>query len=1101
MDIQIDMARAAERLGNFDASAEHWKHALSSSHKEMPHYWDHVIEGLYVAAKASRSNGHPAFSNQNYYEQKLREFRETIAGIDGFNLPANLETTALKLKAMTILGDAGALDELQTLVTKSSVFSNDSDLEPVLRNYFGAHLDGAHAWILATDIVAERMLLISKVIIPYATKHLPKSALFVALKELELSTLLAGGGLPTFNEIASTIEAVRNGEAASKRPATPAATPPRAMFPDPLFRLLLSVAHATPELLLDLKARLNQQEFGQALRKLGCLVPTFLVCTDAGFPLGGGELFMHQSCRIMHEFGFLCVWTSFSDGGLKPYKNLSLSRTPYYIDHRQPGGVSATQIEAAICKWSPDVVHSQSVTNEHVSEICSQLRIPALIGYHFWEGFVELGAKYNQRIVENVRHHKLVRKPQAMNARSITRYVASDFMKSVYGLLGGREQLKVYYPIPDPGHYEIDQPGRRSHVLQINISRLKGGPILLACLRKLGQNIPFFVVKTEPLSEKLDAEIKAAVERSAGSIYAEYGSVKSYYAHARMVIVPTAVDETFCRVAFEAAMNGIPVVCTRNGFLPDMLGDTGVYLEEDPSAWSDCIQELFEDTDRLERIGNAQRTRLTTMFGNIPSAFIDGALRSLRNSPKRNVGIFTAWSEQGLGYQARQYAELFRKAGYHSHIFSFQPYAAMNAALTVQHNPSDWCSPEHADTIHYSYNDREHVTPQELEQFIRANNVGTLVVPEVCWPQNWSRLNSIEVDNLCICTVPNIETVRKSEIQLHNSTYSTWYNTKIAQTVLTDRGVRNGIYIGHGFGKPRDVGFSAAKQQQLNSRDYISFVHIGGHNSIQRKQTPKVLAAFVEASKFRRDIHLTVTMMSDQSEYIVTDLPPNVTLIDRILSHAEILKLYECCDVSIQVSSHEGLGLGFYELISRGTPVISLDVPPHNEVVLRGKTGWLLKTTDQALPDNDDGIVKAAKFRIKDLTHLLKTLSRADIEPMIVSTCKTFSEQFNELALFTRLLEAMPSEIPLGEVSRRPECFLKTSGAMTEFGRGIARSIWQKERPEWVRIVARSLRALERHIRLLRISINEPACCRIATATGQTCLERGALQNLFEREP
>jgi hypothetical protein len=80
----------------------------------------------------------------------------------------------------------------------------------------------------------------------------------------------------------------------------------------------------------------------------------------------------------------------------------------------------------------------------------------------------------------------------------------------------------------------------------------------------------------------------------------------------------------------------------------------------------------------------------------------------------------------------------------------------MNAALTVQHNPSDWCSPEHADTIHYSYNDREHVTPQELEQFIRANNVGTLVVPEVCWPQNWSRLKSIEVDNLCICTVPNI---------------------------------------------------------------------------------------------------------------------------------------------------------------------------------------------------------------------------------------------------------------------------------------------------------------------------------------------------------
>ena len=56
-----------------------------------------------------------------------------------------------------------------------------------------------------------------------------------------------------------------------------------------------------------------------------------------------------------------------------------------------------------------------------------------------------------------------------------------------------------------------------------------------------------------------------------------YGNVREFYQTARMVIVPTLVDETFCRVAFEAAMNGIPVLCTANGYLPDLLGGDGCF--------------------------------------------------------------------------------------------------------------------------------------------------------------------------------------------------------------------------------------------------------------------------------------------------------------------------------------------------------------------------------------------------------------------------------------------------------------------------------------------------------------------------------------------
>ncbi|MBP7652742.1 glycosyltransferase, partial [Candidatus Dependentiae bacterium] len=39
----------------------------------------------------------------------------------------------------------------------------------------------------------------------------------------------------------------------------------------------------------------------------------------------------------------------------------------------------------------------------------------------------------------------------------------------------------------------------------------------------------------------------------------------------------------------------------------------------------------------------------------------------------------------------------------------------------------------------------------------------------------------------------------------------------------------------------------------------------------------------------------------------------------------DIINLYYDSHISIQVSKHEGLGLGFYEALATGTPVISLN--------------------------------------------------------------------------------------------------------------------------------------------------------------------------------
>jgi glycosyltransferase involved in cell wall biosynthesis len=117
--------------------------------------------------------------------------------------------------------------------------------------------------------------------------------------------------------------------------------------------------------------------------------------------------------------------------------------------------------------------------------------------------------------------------------------------------------------------------------------------------------------------------------------------------------------------------------------------------------------------------------------------------------------------------------------------------------------------------------------------------------------------------------------------------------------------------------------------------------------------------------------------------------------------------LYGACDVSIQVSSHEGVGMGFYESLAKATPVISLDVPPHNEVVLHRLTGWLLKAELVPLPDNDDPVSRAARFDAQELADLIISLEREEVAAMIRSTAKVHRERFDDASLKLRLIRAI----------------------------------------------------------------------------------------------
>ncbi|MFN7709777.1 MAG: glycosyltransferase family 4 protein [Holosporales bacterium] len=921
------------------------------------------------------------------------------------------------IASIKLLSEANQTEALRTLLSQIDISRDDKGLLEVSINHgLGGDFSGTHRWIVDYNIVGQRLEMIKTVVLPYVVEHCQEKTLFYALKLYEANCLALNRPILNPFEIYDLIKSVREQGLSSldDRNFSLPITEPKAIrivLPNVIFKSLLRLAWLSQDYLFELHDRYSAEELISLLRTLDKVVPVYLIPTHLGYPMGGGESFMHQTCRILCEFGIECVWVSFQDPKTGWHQNNRLTHTPYYIDIRYDGGDCHKDIQLAVDHFGPDLIHAQGGTNDAAMDLAVKNRVTAMIGYHFWSGLIELGYTNNQHIMDNLGKHALYT-PPIQKTDIVWKYVASEFMRDVYERLGGKENFNIIHPISDNAQFLAERDDFGLYVLQINVTLLKGGRIFLDCVKALGDQIPFMGIQNEPEQSKFFKELSREVSQYSKCKLNTYGNVREFYKTARLVIVPTLVDETFCRVAFEAAMNGIPVITTANGFLKSMLGDTGIYLGEDSTEWISTIRDLYYDVERLKHIGEQQQARVRSIFGNDFDVFIRSALHLIDNSANNNIGIYTVWADQGLGNLTHTYTQLLRSIGYKVHIFSFRPYAAKGGTLVMQKNQEDWSVPANADSVYYSHNYREEVTVNELAHFVLANKIRTLLVPEICWKPNWERLFALKekVRKLSICNIPMIEIVIKNEIHYHNRLTSTLYCTRQTETSLNKAGVTNGAFLGHGFGRPLPANRLEKKRQRLMQQTKIRFLHIAGHNPKIRKNTPQVIEAFSKALAMRDDIELTITSMDPLPSYYSGELPDGITIIDRTLSRDEILDLYEEHDVSIQVSSHEGLGLGFYESISRSTPVISLDAPPHNEVILEGKTGWLILAYPMKVPDNNKAIVESWRFDIENLVNRIASLTRDEIMRVSISTEHTYKTRFDEVALLTRFLQTLPQQ-------------------------------------------------------------------------------------------
>lgn len=747
---------------------------------------------------------------------------------------------------------------------------------------------------------------------------------------------------------------------------------------------------------------------------------TVLIASLWGYPFGGGEEYLYETAMWQKKYNINTYWLCFNDvnNQNKPYAELSIAKVENsFIIIKVPGGFDKKVLYNWIKIINPDLVHHQGHFRKDFYDVCKMLNIEFLTGIHFWSGIINLHTDYNNiDIYENYDKHTTDKDfIDLYESKSCHFYSVSKFVSDCVNKITGKTIENLCYSGSSKSKclVEHNDPSKNKYVTMINIHKYKGGELLLYLLEEL-KDIPFMVIRTEPHSEGLDNKIENLINmRNDQSLFLErVNDVKFIYSNTKILLASSLVDETFCRTVNEAMMNKIPVITTGQGNIKYLVEGVGSILplktSDDMIKWKNNIQELYYNTDKLNEISQKIVSKYNDFSEEVcEKMFISTLKKTLFKSKSNNIMILSPWCDQGLGIQSRNYYKILKQIGYNVHIFSIKPYGA-NSAIELQKDPGEWIVENN--NIYYSPNDREKIKDIELHEFIRKYNIGKCIIPETCWFRIFEIAKLMRNNNIKCYAIPNIEIVRKDEITKHKYFYKILCNNMLCQNIFNSHNVMTTEYIGYGIIDDK-ITFKQKKYE-----DKIKFLFIGGMNAFSRKHILTICEAFILAYAKNQNIILTCTIQKtnlleqdDKNQLNKYLEHPGITFIQTHLRYDEIINLYYDNHISIQVSKHEGLGLGFYEALATGTPIISLNTPPHNEIIIEGVNGWILDCFYKDMTDNNNSFIKSAYFDPLILCNKILNIveNKNNLQNMFKTLLMDYNKRLSGDVFINKFLEAL----------------------------------------------------------------------------------------------
>jgi glycosyltransferase involved in cell wall biosynthesis len=166
-------------------------------------------------------------------------------------------------------------------------------------------------------------------------------------------------------------------------------------------------------------------------------------------------------------------------------------------------------------------------------------------------------------------------------------------------------EAHVLPPLVRPDVYRVSGPGDR--VVFVNPHPDKGVEIAFA-LAERRPDIPFLFVESWPLREDVrQAQLARAACLPNVEWSEQVGDMRSVYARARILLVPSLWEEAWGRIATEAQVSGIPVLASARGGLPESVGPGGLLVDPEASLdeWAGALSRMWDDRATYARLSKA----------------------------------------------------------------------------------------------------------------------------------------------------------------------------------------------------------------------------------------------------------------------------------------------------------------------------------------------------------------------------------------------------------------------------------------------------------------------------------------------------------------
>jgi len=233
------------------------------------------------------------------------------------------------------------------------------------------------------------------------------------------------------------------------------------------------------------------------------------------------------------------------------------------------------------------IVLAQLAGDSWVVKLAKQYKVPSILRIpSFTEYICTAYAKFirclRPCLSGNKCPHRVVNRAVREASAVITSsYFAATLVKQFYD-----KDALVVYPSIDPEEHLVKKTGHK--VTLINGTPVKGMGVLLKVAKK-HKEFSYMVVRNPPPLDKSwkDYDIQLLPGRD---------DMHAVWEQTRILLVPSLVAESFGRVCVEAGINGIPVIASDRGGLPEAAGPAAVIPVEDIKAWQQEVYKLMTDS-------------------------------------------------------------------------------------------------------------------------------------------------------------------------------------------------------------------------------------------------------------------------------------------------------------------------------------------------------------------------------------------------------------------------------------------------------------------------------------------------------------------------